>query len=525
MARVVAALLLCVLVQRIESVCIHRNFGKGSTVCVCDSVQCDMLGRIPKLAAGVAAVYESSKDGSRFLSTTIEFVPHDSNRTALSSTTSRTHSVIKIKQENKFQQIFGFGGSFTDSAGINILSLREPLRGKLLESYFSEEGLDYNMGRVPIASSDFSTRVYSYADVANDFKLLKFSLAPEDMRLKIPLIQEAHRLKTTDQLWLIASPWSAPAWMKTNSAMSGRGTLRGQPNGIYYKTWAQYLVKFLNAYRDRNVTFWGITAQNEPSSGFIPFYSFQTMGFSASSQRDFVKFDLGPALERADYGPNKLKLMILDDQRIFLPNFANVVLQDPEASKYVAGIAFHWYWNHMKGPQALDDTHTSHPDKFLLATEACEGATSLLRNRVILGSWSRAASYAYDIIHDMRHWTTGWIDWNLALDTRGGPNWARNFVDSPIIVNATAGEFYKQPMYYALAHFTKFVSRGSKRVDCGSQRRLETVAFVRPDNATVLVVMNRRSIERTFTVVDSQLGSLNFSIPGHAIQTYIWWSQ
>ncbi|CAN7983768.1 unnamed protein product [Ixodes hexagonus] len=520
----VAALLLCALVQRIEGICIHRNFGKGSTVCVCDSAQCDMLGRIPKLATGVAGVYESSKDGSRFLSTTIELVPHDSNLSALSAATSRTHSVIKINRENKFQHVFGFGGSFTDSAGINIMSLREPLRDKLLESYFSEEGLDYNMGRVPIASSDFSTRVYSYNDVVNDFQLLNFKLASEDIRFKIPLIQKAQRLKKSDYLWLIASPWSAPAWMKTNNAMSGRGTLRGSPKGVYYKAWAEYFVKFLNAYKSHNITFWGITAQNEPSSGFVPFYPFQAMGFRASTQRDFVKFDLGPALERAGYGPDKLKLMILDDQRIFLPNFANVVLHDREASKYVAGIAFHWYWNHMKGPRALDETHTSHPDKFLLSTEACEGSTSLMQNKVILGSWSRAASYAYDIIHDMRHWTTGWVDWNLALNPRGGPNWARNFVDSPIIVNATAGEFYMQPMYYALAHFTKFVTRGSRRVDCGSQQRLETVAFLRPDEATVLVVMNRRSVERTFTVVDPQLGSLNYSIPGHAIQTYIWWS-
>lgn len=524
MTKIVAALLLLTLDIHVGTVCFHRDFGRGGTVCVCDMTQCDLLGSILKQEPGTAGVYETGKDGSRFLQTAIDFTPHDTNFTALAAQTSRVHSVIKIDRESVFQQVIGFGGSFTDAAGSNILSLGEPLRSRILESYFSEEGLNYNMGRVPIGSCDFSARVYSYDDVANDFELANFSLTPEDEEFKIPLIQKASKLRKSDPLWLIASPWSAPAWMKTNSDMSGRGSLKGSPNGPYYKTWAQYFIRFLDAYQENNVSFWGITAQNEPSSGFIPFYPFQAMGFTAASQRDFVKYDLGPALKEAGYGVEKLQLMVLDDQRIFLPYWADVVLNDSEASQYVSGIAFHWYWNHIRGTRVLDETHYKHPQKFLFSTEASEGSFSLSKNKVLLGSWSRAANYAHDIIDDMLHWTVGWIDWNLALDTEGGPNWARNFVDAPIIVNATSKEFYMQPMYFALAHFTKFLPRGSKRIDCGSQRRLDTVAFATPDNATVLVVLNRRSILRTLTVVDPQFGSLNYSIPGNSIQTYIWWS-
>lgn len=503
----------------VRNACVHRNFGKGSTVCVCSAEHCDLPGSVAKQETGVAGVYESGKDGSRFLSTTIEFSQVDINFTAL----PRSHSVIRMTPNVTYQEIIGFGGSFTDAVGSNMLRLKEPLRTKLLEAYYSEEGLNYNLGRVPIASTDFSMRVYSYADASDDFELANFSLGPEDIYLKIPFIQQAQELNKTDPLWLIASPWSAPAWMKTNNDMSGRGTLRGRPNSTYFKTWAQYFVKFFDAYRDHNISFWGLTPQNEPTSGFVPFYPFQTMGFTAASQRDFIKFDLGPALEAAGYGADKVKLLILDDQRVFLPYWANVVLADAEAAKYISGIAFHWYWNHLRGAHVLTETHKRHPDKFLLATEACEGSSSLSKNRVILGSWKRAESYALDIIQVLSHWTTGWIDWNLALDTMGGPNWAHNYVDAPIIVNVTSKEFYQQPMYYALAHFSKFLPRGSRRIESEPARKLDTIAFLRPDNAIVLVILNRRSSLRTYTVVDEQLGNLNYSIPGNSIQTYIWW--
>ncbi|KAH7962696.1 hypothetical protein HPB52_017539 [Rhipicephalus sanguineus] len=108
--------------------------------------------------------------------------------------------------------------------------------------------------------------------------------------------------------------------------------------------------------------------------------------------------------------------------------------------------------NRLIGPWVLDKVHKSYPDKFILPSEACTGY-SMKERGVKLGNWERAEEYASDILQDLNHWASGWTDWNLALDTGGGPTWVKNFVDSPIIVNATAEEFYKQPMYYALGHF------------------------------------------------------------------------
>jgi len=141
-----------------------------------------------------------------------------------------------------------------------------------------------------------------------------------------------------------------------------------------------------------------VTAQNEPFDGEIQGFGFNSMGFTAQQQRDFILKDLGPTLEAAGYGPNKLKLMIVDDQRPFVNQWANVILKDNETAKYISGIAFHWYLNSMTSPTVLDTTYNQFPDYFLISAEACEGFNSLEAEKVLLGNWGRAENYAYDII-------------------------------------------------------------------------------------------------------------------------------
>jgi glucosylceramidase len=142
---------------------------------------------------------------------------------------------------------------------------------------------------------------------------------------------------------------------------------------------------------------WGLTVVNEPHSGYDPHYAFNSLGFSAEQQRDFVKLDLGPAMESAGYGgQNGTKLMIFDDNRGNLPEWARTVLSDKGAAKYIAGTAFHWYSNNLDNLKNLDAAHQTDPSKFLLATEACEGWYG--NQRVLLGSWERFETYANDVI-------------------------------------------------------------------------------------------------------------------------------
>ncbi|XP_048476283.1 lysosomal acid glucosylceramidase [Rhincodon typus] len=305
-----------------------------------------------------------------------------------------------------YQQMKGFGGAITDAAAINILSLSAGSQENLLRSYFSEEGIEYNIIRVPMASCDFSTRVYTYDDHPGDLDLQYFSLTEEDTKMKIPIIKVAKALSKRP-VSLFASPWTAPPWMKMSNSTIGKGTLKGQPGGVYYKSWAKYFIRFLDEYAKHNLTFWALTAQNEPTTGMLTDYSFQCMGFTAEMQRDFIVLDLGPALRNSSH--KDMQLMILDDQRLLLPYWAKVVLSDVHVAEYVHGIAVHWYLDLLTpADKTLGTTHDLFPEYYLFSTEACTGYLPW-EHTVQLGSWERGAMYSHDIIQVLATSFSPWM--------------------------------------------------------------------------------------------------------------------
>ncbi|NXI72225.1 GLCM Glucosylceramidase, partial [Anseranas semipalmata] len=188
----------------------------------------------------------------------------------------------------------------------------------------------------------------------------------------IPILQAAQAVAKRP-LSLYASPWTSPVWMKTNGAMTGRGTLKGSPGDKYHKAWAKYFIRFLDEYAKHNLTFWAVTAGNEPTAGEIVFYPFQCLGFSPEHQRDFIAQDLGPALANSSH--RNVQLIILDDQRVMLPYWAQVVLKDPVAASYISGIGIHWYLDFLAPIDlTLSITHHLFPNYFLLSTEASTGS-------------------------------------------------------------------------------------------------------------------------------------------------------
>ncbi|KAI6072929.1 Glucosylceramidase [Aix galericulata] len=529
--------------------CSPKYFGRDSMVCVCNATYCDVLDPVVLPAPGIYVKYESSKAGKRL----------ERSEGSFQRSLRAPDLVLTVDTTQRYQKVKGFGGSVTDSAAINILSLPEKAQDHLLRSYFSEEGLEYNLVRIPMASCDFSLHAYTYDDVPYDYELTHFSLRDEDTKLKIPILHRALAMAKR-RLSLYASPWTSPAWMKTSESFIGKGTLKGQAGDKYHKTWANYFVRFLDEYAKHNLTFWAVTAENEPSAGLINNYPFQCLGFTAEQQRDFIVQDLGPALANSSH--RDVQLIILDDNRLHLPHWAKVllrpvapgcgcwcaapqhlalddscpfqVLEDEQAARYVHGIGIHWYLDFI-GPiqDTVVPTHELFPDYFILATEACIGAHFWERD-VILGCWERGNQYSHSILtvracpslhggtwgvvlappslpsspcclgrclcclllQNLNHFVTGWTDWNLALDLEGGPNWVKNYVDSPVIVDSSEGIFYKQPMFYHMGHFSKFIPEGSQRVGLVASKEskktdLEYSAFVRPDGAVVVVVLNR----------------------------------
>jgi len=290
--------------------------------------------------------------------------------------------------------------------------------------------------------------------------------------------------------------------------------------GEYYQTWAHYFVKFLDAYKEKGINMWGLTVENEPLECTGPKYPFNCLLFSKELQRDFVKLNLGPTLEKAGYGKDKVKLMIFDENRGPLVEWADTILNDKNASKYVSGIAFHWYSNNDKNLVNLDTTHQKHPEYFLLASEACLGG-----NKPNIGNWNNGEWYAFDIITDLNHHTTGWLDWNMALDTNSHPRWAKGgSFESPLLVNASAKEYYKQPTYYSMGHFSKFLPPDSVRVELNVDLKIDnllSVALVRPDNATVVIVQNKNQ-EPVDLTINSKQGVISHTISANGLQSYIW---
>ncbi|KAI1701293.1 glycosyl hydrolase family 30 TIM-barrel domain-containing protein [Ditylenchus destructor] len=512
--------------QASNNPCVQKVYKSPSDiVCVCNATYCDTVAPIGDLQSNQAALYVTTKSGKRLEKSILTF----SEQLTQNANNLKTGDVrIVINTSRTFQHIVGFGGAFTDSAGINLNRLSSAARRSLMNSYFDKSGIQYTLGRVPMASTDFSTHAYSYCDTTGDFGLTTFNLTVEDFALKIPYILEAEKL--AGEMYLFASPWSAPGWMKSSGRMVGPGALLGTFNGQYYVTWANYFLRFFEEYYKQGIKFWGVTLENEPSAGDLPGYKWQALFFSARMMRDFAADLWGPTLKGSNITSN-LKLMVIDDQRYTLPDQADVIFANPNASKYVDGIAVHWYWDEYFNASILNDTHNRHPNKFILPTEACNGYLSYDRG-VSMGNWTRGELYGKDIIEDLQNWAVGWTDWNLCLDEGGGPNFVNNIVDAPIIVNNTVDEFYKQPMFYVLGHFSKFVRPCSVRLGMKIETNpqldysdLHGVVFRTLDEKIVVVLQNRHHTNSYGVFIPNPRNTsqtLNFLMESDSIATVVW---
>ena len=498
-----------------SSSCVPVDKQQENIVCVCNKDHCDSFQYDFPKQSGSVQLIRSTKSGQRFEVTNLK---SDS-----SSSVALPDDSIQVDLGKRHQSILGWGGAFTDATGVNVRSLSGRLQNLLLASYFDRDGLRYNIGRVPIGGSDFSPRNYTYDDLEPgqvDLSLSKWALAREDHEYKLPLIKRALEMRaghSSDKLKLFGSPWSPPYWMKDNHNIT-RGHLID--DSVIYQAWANYQVKFYQAYqRELGLQFWGGTVQNEPVSAESPSYFFNSLQMDSAQMAKYVGQFLGPTLESNGFTKDKFKLMVGDDNIGLINGLVPPLLKDTQASKYVSGLAFHWYASGWQQPYSkLTDCLDEIKDKveFVLMTEACAGFRKGQEPPVILGSWERGEQYAVDIFQDLLRQSAGWVDWNMALGVDGGPNWVNNTVDSPIIVNKDKDEFYKQPMYYVLGHFSRFFQPGSVRVDTrpftgGYTDTLMTVAVHDEKLGIVaLNLFNRLNVQRKLSVrIGGQYRSAN----------------
>jgi glucosylceramidase len=407
---------------------------------------------------------------------------------------------ILIDTDTRYQQIEGFGGAFTEAAAVTFHKMSPERRAEILKAYFDlHEGHGYTLCRTHINSCDFALGNYTYAEVDGDVDLEHFDIG-RDCQALIPLIKAAQQ-GAGSPLKLLASPWSPPAWMKTNSQMNQGGKLKPE----YRDVWARYYCRYIQAYENEGIPIWGVSVQNEPEATQV----WDSCRYSAEEERDFVRDHLGPALRREGLG--HVRVIIWDHNRDLMFERAKVVYDDPEAAQYVWGTGFHWYVADRFDNVQL--VHEAYPDKQLLFTEGCqEGGPHV-------GEWHVGERYARSMINDLNRWTVGWIDWNMVLDETGGPNHAGNYCSAPIIADTQTDTLHYQSSYYTIGHFTRFVRPGAIRILCATTRdELEAAAFLNPDGQVALVVLNRSEESIPFAL-KFEGGAAETESPARSIQT------
>ena len=445
---------------------------------------------------------------------------------------SENSSKIVINPEKEYQTITGFGGAFTEASAYLLNKLSKENRQKIIDAYFSKDGAHYSLTRTHMNSCDFSLSQYSYAPIENDKDLEHFTIQ-EDKDDLIPFIKDA-MAASTDGFKIFGSPWTAAPWMKDNDEWVG-GKLKPE----YYDTWALFFSKYADAYKAEGIDIWGFTVENEPLGNGN---NWESMHYSPDEMTNFVQNHLGPKLEAE--GKGHLKILGYDQNREHLKEWVDSQFKNEETSKYFDGTAIHWYASTFDVfPEELQYAHNKAPNKLLIQSEACVDAEVPVwqddawywkkeatdwgwdwapeKDKHLHPKYAPVNRYARDIIGCLNNWVDGWVDWNMVLDTKGGPNWFKNWCIAPVIVDPDKDEVYFTPLYYTMAHFSKYIRPGAKVIDVENlNKELQIAATKNLDGTIAIVVFNEGETEQNFNLTLYKK-SIDIHINAQALQTII----
>lgn len=421
-----------------------------------------------------------------------------------------TESAILVDPNKQFQTFLGIGAALTDASAETFYKLSEENQKIFMEAYYSvDKGIGYTLARTTIHSCDFSSGSYTYVE-EGDAELKTFNI-DHDKKFKLPFTKLAIA-SAGGKLTLYASPWSPPAFMKTNNNMLQGGKLKAE----FYQPWANYYAKFIKAYEKEGIPIWGLTVQNEPMAT----QTWESCIYTAEDERDFLKNYLGPTLEKEGLGDKNI--IVWDHNRDLMFQRANVILSDPEAAKYVWGIGFHWYEDWKDGIPMYNNVkavNEAYPDKNLIFTEGTNEKYDL--TRIVSEDPKLAERYGKSMINDFNNGTVAWTDWNILLDETGGPNHVGNLCFAPVIGDTKTNELMFTNSYYYIGHFSKFIRPGAKRISSvSSANNLMTTAFLNEDGSIVVVVLNQGDAEITYSIT-MNLKTAQLSAPAHSIQTIV----
>ena len=410
--------------------------------------------------------------------------------------------VIDVNSAKTFQTIDGFGFALTGGSAMLLHHMDAAKRAALLHNLFTTEGdgIGVSYLRVTVGSSDMNDHVYSYDDLAEgqtDPDMQHFSLAPDEADV-IPVLKEI--LAINPKIKILASPWSAPLWMKTTGKAQG-GVLLPE----YFSAYAKYWVKYIEGMKDHGITIDALTIQNEPLNE----KNTPSMVMLAPEQADFIEHDLGPAFQEAGI---KTKILLYD-HNLDHPAYVTSILKDPAAAKYIDGSAWHLYGGKV---EAMTQVHDAFPTKNIYFTEQS------INDRPGATSMNVAGPVARVIIGVTRNWSRNVLLWNLAADPNAGPHTDNG--GCPVCYGALTidGDNVTRLVgYYVIGHASKFVPPGSVRIDSNDLDRLPNVAFKTPDGKTALIVSNPTDSTQNFAVRDNSK-AFTTSVDAGAVGTYVW---
>lgn len=426
---------------------------------------------------------------------------------------------ILIDSSHLKQRTLGFGGAFTEAMHVALDRLGPEAREEALRTYFDpQEGLGYQLCRTHINSCDFSLENYDYGSLPEDHSLKDFGISRDQGSL-IPLIRDAQEIAGRP-LDLLASPWSPPAWMKTSGKMNGFGKLRRD----CYDTWALYIVRYLQAYREEGIDIQFLTPQNEAMAAS----PWDACHYSPAEMALFIK-TLRRTLDAHGWGT--LRIVAYDHNKALMPLYMNAVFSDLEAQDAVWGIGYHWY----DESDSLANVNTTslrqmgrlYPDKPLLLTEACntlwDNRPKGSRLRGLRGTWWSGEKYARHIIADFNAGSTAWIDWNMVLDEDGGPNHNSNHCHAPIIADADSGQLSYESPYYVIGHFSRNIRPGARIVHSQAKDSgLAMLAAQNPDGDLACVLLNEKESDIPYCLRDEASGNeLSATAPSRSVSSWL----
>lgn len=395
---------------------------------------------------------------------------------------NREMALVCAFPERTYQILQGFGGAFTDASGFVYSQMAPETRKEVIETYFGPGSLGYTWGRTSIDSSDFGTEMYAADDDPEDAELEHMHFHRNDQYV-FPLLRDAGE-RIGHPVRLMLTPWSPPAYMKTNHSRVHGGKLLE----AYAARWAEYMVKTVEHFLEEGLDVRLLSVQNEPNAS----QTWDSCNMTAEEERAFVRCHLGPAIRKHGL-QDRLCLLIWDHNKERALDRALETISDEEMKEMVGGIAFHWYTgDHF---DVLQMIHEILPDKRLVFSEGCMEHSLYGDDKDLLG----AVKYAHEYIGDLNHGADTLIDWNLLLDEQGGPNHVANYCDAPLMYDREKKKLVRRLSLAYIGHFSRYIRPGSRRIGTSSYHRdLEVTAARNPDGTMAVVVLNAGEEKRDF---------------------------